>query len=375
MIGESVMHKLNNEQQIADPVLVTGGAGFIGSHVVRRLVSQGHRVRVFELHHVRTNHLPRQRVEIFRGDLRRFDDIATAMVGCPTVLHLAADPNLWHTNPHHFEDVNHHGTCNVLRAAIATRASRIVHVSTESILSDPNPEAVISEDAPLDLASTLGAYCESKMKAELAAQDAANNGLPVVIASPSVPVGPGDHHRGPMTRLIEQVIQGRLGSFYLPGPLNLIDVRDAAEGICRAAALGRTGQRYLLTGENWTVRRLMTAVAEMAGRPGPRWRVPYPVALVFAALEEQWCRLVTGQMPLATVTGVRLTRRSMNFDSTATQHELGLSPRSCHRALADTVEWVAQQARPALADRPFLVPMPQPFDGQLSTQRRPQAIR
>lgn len=323
------------------PILVTGGAGFIGSHVVRILANEDCPVRVFDLPEASADHLPRHHVQVVRGDLRSADGVKRAMDGCGLVLHLAANPNLYARDPREFHEVNYEGTLNVLAAARCLRVSRVVHVSTESILTSRDRKHSIDEKTMPAPGEMIGPYCRSKFEAELAAFEAAKSGMNVVVVSPTVPVGPGDRRRGPLSRMICQFAQGKIKAC-LEGQINIIDVRDAAAGIVAAAQRGEPGRRYLLAGENWSVSELFYALAAITGQTAPNWRVPYGAALGFAWLEEKYCRHVSGGTPMASVTGVRLTRRLFRFDGSATAEELGLKMRPGIEALRAAVRWFQQ---------------------------------
>ena len=224
-------------------VLVTGGAGFIGSHLVRQLVAAHHSVRVLEKPGASVAHLPQDQIEIVFADIRDGAAVARATGDCDVVLHLAANPNLWARNPDDFEQINHQGTRHVLEAARSAGARRIVHVSTESILAAARGQEMITEKTQTSLSDMIGPYCRSKWLAEQAAQEAVEAGQPVVIVRPTVAVGPGDLKLGPPSRLICDFCNGRVKA-YLDGGLNLIDVRDAAAGIWAAAEHGEIGRRY-----------------------------------------------------------------------------------------------------------------------------------
>ncbi|MHC4210213.1 MAG: NAD-dependent epimerase/dehydratase family protein [Planctomycetota bacterium] len=320
-------------------VLVTGGAGFIGSHLVEQLVAEERAVRVLEKPGAPTAHLPQDDIEIVFADIRDAQAVGQAAQGCDVVLHLAANPNLWARDPGEFEQVNHQGTRHVLAAARAAGARRTVHVSTESILAPSRSKGVITEDTRTSLEDMLGPYCRSKWLAEQAAAEAADAGDPVVIVRPSIPVGPGDRHLGPPSRMICDFCNGRVKG-HLDGDLNFIDARDVAAGIWAAAQHGEIGRRYLLVKENWTILDLLRFLSEVTGRPVPRWRVPYFVAISFARVEEFLCRHVTGKLPMATVTGVQLTQRPFRFDGHQSARDLGLSEmRCCRESIIESVRW------------------------------------
>ena len=320
--------------------IVTGGAGFIGSHLVERLVAGGERVRVVERPGAEVAHLP-QAVEVVRADIRDREATRRAVEGARFVYHLAANPNLWARDRREFDAVNHRGTVHVLDAAIAAGAERIVHASTESILTCARRTGPIAEDVAVTLADCVGPYCRSKLRAEDEALGRARDGHPVVVVNPTMPVGPGDRGLSPPTRLIRDFCRGALPA-RMDCTLNLIDVRDVSEGLALAMRQGRPGRRYLLGGENLTLLGLLEHLSALTGVPVPRRRVPYAVGLAFAFASEAWADLVTGRPPKATVTGVRLTRRTMHFDPSRSLAELGLEPRPVRDALADAVAWLRQ---------------------------------
>ena len=325
--------------------VVTGGAGFLGSHLVEILAGRGERVRVVERPGADADHLPAG-VEVVRADIRDREAVRSALRGARTVYHLAANPNLWARDRAEFDAVNHRGTVHVLDAAIEAGADQILHTSTESILTRARTrggpgDGPIAEDVRVELSDAVGPYCRSKLRAESEALARAEAGHPVWVANPTMPVGPGDRGCSPPTRLIRDFARGRLPA-RMDCTLNLIDVRDAAEGIARTLGRGRPGRRYLLGGANLTLLELLTILAEETGVPVPRWRVPYPIGLLVAVASEFWADAVTGRPPKATVTGVRLTRRTMHFDASKSLAELGLTPRPIREALADAVAWLRQ---------------------------------
>jgi dihydroflavonol-4-reductase len=323
---------------MASLVLVTGGGGFIGSHLVRRLLEQGESVRVLERPQAPVSHLPLERIELVRSDIRDRPAVERAVRGCREVYHLAANPNLWARRRGLFRQVNYLGTVNVLEAALAAGVRRLLHTSTESILTRARQTAPIAEEQQVTLRDVIGPYCRSKFLAERHALILARAGAPVVIVNPTLPVGPGDLGRSPPTQMLLDFCLGRRRE-YLDAELNLIDVRDVADGMVRAMEHGRPGRRYLLGHENLSIRAVFALLARFTGLPEPRWRVPYPVALAAAYVSEWWADVITHRCPAATVTGVKLTRRLMHFDARRSLAELGLRPRPVAESLADAVAW------------------------------------
>jgi dihydroflavonol-4-reductase len=322
----------------ADPVLVTGGAGFIGSHLVRLLLARGETVRVLERPGAPVEHLPRDRVELLRGDIRDRAAVAGAVRGCRAVYHLAANPNLWTRPRGQFRQVNYLGTVNVLDAAVAAGAERVLHTSTESILTRARQTGPIAEDQRVSLADVIGPYCRSKYLAERHAFRLAGRGAPVVLVNPTLPVGPGDLGRSPPTQMMLDFCRGRRHE-YLDAELNLIDVRDVAEGMVRAVERGVPGRRYLLGHENLSIRQVFAYLAQLTGLREPHRRVPYVVALAAAYASEFAADVFTHRCPAATVTGVKLTRRTMHFDPRRSLDDLGLRPRPVRESLAEAVAW------------------------------------
>ncbi|HEV3258590.1 MAG TPA: SDR family oxidoreductase [Gemmataceae bacterium] len=320
------------------PILVTGGAGFIGSHLVRQLLDRGEPVRVLERPGVSVQHLPLERLDLVWADIRDRSAVERSVRGCREVYHLAANPQLWTQRRGTFRQVNYLGAVHVLEAALQAGARRILHTSTESILTRARQTTDIAEDQVVTTRDEIGPYCRSKLLAECHAFRLARAGAPVVIVNPTLPVGPGDWGRSPPTQLLLDFCRGQRRE-YLDADLNLIDVRDVADGMVRAMERGRPGRRYLLGHENLSVRELFVMLARLTGLPGPRWRIPYPLALAAAYVSEWVADVITHRPPAATVTGVKLTRRRMHFDAGHSLHELGLRPRPVLQSLTDTVAW------------------------------------
>jgi dihydroflavonol-4-reductase len=323
--------------------LVTGGGGFVGSHLVQQLVAGGEPVRVLEHPAAEVSHLPLQRIELVQADIRDSGAMRNLMRGCDRVYHLAADPNLWRRNRREFDEINHIGSLNVMRAALDSGVSRVLYVSTESILTSDEFKGGAVESVRFREEDMIGPYCLSKFRAEYAAFQLAEAGAPVVVCSPTLPIGPGDRNQTPPTRLSVDFCQGKIPA-YLDCKLNLIDVRDVALGLVRAMQQGRPGIRYLLAGHNYRLIEWLQILGSIVNRPAPRWTIPYPVAVGIAWFNELWADHISHCMPMATVTGVRLTKRTMHFDPSKTFADLGLkAPRPIEESARDAVQWYRQQ--------------------------------
>ena len=321
---------------------MTGGGGFIGSHLVHRLVAEGERVRVLESPRAAVDHLPLRDIELFRGDIRHPDEVRAAVRDCRQVYHLAANPNLWTKVPGDFDAVNHQGTRNVLHEALRAGAERVLYTSTESILVGTHANGQTVEQIRLGDKKMIGPYCRSKLQGEEEAFRLADAGAPVVVVCPTLPVGPGDHHLTPPSRMTLAFCRGKLPA-YLDCEFNMVDVRDVATGMCAAMRVGQPGVRYLLGGQKLRLIEWLEIVGNLIGRKAPRFEVPYPVALLTAYGSEWIANHVTGRMPLATVTGVKLTRYSMHFEAERSRRELGLTSRAIEESARDAIAWFRQK--------------------------------
>jgi len=331
------LRKQENKRTMST-ILITGGAGFIGAHLVELLVACGESVRVLDRPHAPVDHLPLYKIDLVFADIRDRGAVRSAVRGCKEVYHLAANPQLWTRRRGHFHQVNYLGTVNVLEEALAAGAARVLHTSTESILTRARQTAPIAEDQTISPSDVIGPYCLSKFRAEQHAFRLARSGAPILIVNPTLPVGPGDWGRSPPTQMMLDFCKGKR-SAYLDADLNMIDVRDVALGMTLAMEKGVPGRRYLLGAENWSIRSVFDFLAKLTGLPEPRWRVPYPVALAAAYVSEMAAYLVTHQIPAATITGVKLTRRRMQFDSARSLAAIGLTPRPVAESIREAVKW------------------------------------
>ena len=304
---------------------------------MRALLSRGDRVRVLARENADLSGLVGLTVDLARGDLRYFDSVARAVSGCDEVYHVAADYRLWLTDPAPMYATNVEGTRYVIRAATGAGVSRIVHTSTVGALGIPHG-GVGREDTPSSLADMPGHYKRSKYMAEQAAVEAARAGAPVVIVNPSTPIGALDFKPTPTGRIIADFLNRRMPAYVDTG-LNIVDVEDVARGHLLAAEHGRIGEKYILGGENLTLKQFLERLALMSGLSAPKVRIPYAVALGFALGAEAVARTVTRRAPRASLTEVRMARKRMFFDSSKARTELGYSPGPIDAAIAAAIEF------------------------------------
>lgn len=319
-------------------VLVTGGSGFIGQHLVGTLVASGRQTRVLD---VRPPGRAVANAQYIKGSVLDRKLVDQALEGVDEVYHLAGLPGMWVARKDDFLAVNCRGTEVVISAARKRGVARFVHCSTESILfrSSPAGETDV-EDTLLTADDMPGPYTRSKLLAERLAMEAAASGFPVVIGSPTMPIGPHDHNLTPPTAMIRRFL-GKRFQFYLDFVVNLVDVRDVAAGLILAMEHGKVGHRYILGGESISLKKLLQYVAEISGRNSLRVPVPGQLAEVTAAIMEFMADHVTRAPPSATPEAVRIALRSTALSTERARRELGYAPRPIESALRETIAYLA----------------------------------
>ena len=315
------------------PALVTGASGFLGWHVARVLLERGHAVRAL----VRAgSKVPELDVETVTGDLRDPDSLERAVAGCGLVFHVAADYRLWAKDPRELYRSNVDGTHYVLEAARAAGVERIVYTSTVGCIGIPRG-GIGDEETPVILKDMAGDYKRSKFMAEAVALEYARDGLPVVIVNPTAPIGDHDFKPTPTGKIVVDFLKGAMPAFIDTG-LNVVDVRDTAEGHLLACERGRIGERYILGSENLTLAAILQKLANITRRRAPTVRLPYAVAYCAGACSTAWARL-TGVPPRVPLNGVRMAKKKMWVSHEKARKELGFNPGPADVALARAVEW------------------------------------
>ncbi|HEX4441824.1 MAG TPA: hopanoid-associated sugar epimerase [Thermoanaerobaculia bacterium] len=317
--------------------LVTGGTGFVGSHVVRALLARGESVRCLARPGGRRDNLSGLAVEIVDGDLTDPASLARAAKGASAVYHVAADYRLWTRDHRELYAANAGGTDNVLRAAADAGASRIVYTSSVAALGLTPDGSPANETTPVDRRRIIGHYKKSKHDAERVALDWAGRGLPVVIVNPSTPIGERDIKPTPTGQLVVDFLNRRMPAYVDTG-LNLIDVRDVAAGHLLAAERGRPGEKYILGNRNMSLKEILDTLAALTGIRAPRTRLPHWIPLAFSACDTAVSR-VTGRPPRASFESVRMSTHRMFFDASRAVRELGLPQTPVEDALSRAVEW------------------------------------
>jgi dihydroflavonol-4-reductase len=302
--------------------LVTGAAGFIGRHVVAELAAAGWEVRAYD----------RRAQGDAGGDILDRDALLRAMSGCDAVFHLAAIYSYSRAQAGAMHTVNVEGTRAVLDAAARAGVRRVVHTSSCATCGPVAGRAATEADSPPSWELAVP-YKRTKLEAERLALAAARDGLDVVVVNPTTPVGPGDRGPTPTGKMVADVARGRARAYLRGGALNVVAVQDAAAGHVRAFEHGRRGERYLLGGENLSLREVFATVARAAGRPAPRIGVPWAVAYAAARAGDAALRAVGREPSLLVVDEVRLARLPMAFDDAKARRELGHTSRPAREAL------------------------------------------
>lgn len=318
--------------------LVTGGAGFVGKHLVSALRSRGERVRSFDLA------APVQ-LDDMQGSITDPAAVRLAMEGVSSVFHLAGNAQLWAKDEKVFDRVNREGTQIMLAAAEETGVSRFVHCSSlTTLVGRSTPVGASSADETVRLVGDdmLGPYPRSKIEAEFAVEAAAARGLNAVIAMPTEPLGAGDDSITPPTQMILDFANGKTPA-YIDCILNFVPVQSLAEGLIAVRDRGRKAERYLLGGENVAMKDLLVMVGDLTGREMPKVKMPYWVALAAGAVDTKLVSALSGKPPKAPLTGVRLAGRQVSFSSRKAETELGWRAGDVGTALREMLEWARQR--------------------------------
>ena len=318
------------------PTLVTGAAGFLGSHVARQLVARGEAVRVLLRPSSQNRAIADLPLEYVTGDLRDTDSLDRALKGITHVFHVAADYRLWAKDSKDIYDSNVGGTKNILAASKRAGVEQFVYTSTVATIAVDRPSQP-NESTDAKLEEMIGHYKRSKWMAEREALNAAKEGLPVIVAMPTTPVGPWDWKPTPTGKLIVDFLNGKMPGYVDTG-LNFVGVEECAAGHLLVAEKGKVGQRYLLGGENLTLKQMLDALSKITGLPSPSLKISHGVALGVAYASTIFSRLL-GKEPGIPVEGVKIAQHKMFVDCARSQRELGFTAGPVAAALERAVRW------------------------------------
>jgi len=317
---------------------VTGATGFLGSHVARVLADQGADLRLLVRSTSNLRNLEGLKAETASGDLRDAGSIEKAMSGCDTVFHVAADYRLWVRDSEEMYRSNVDGTRAILEAARKNGVRRVVHTSSVATMGFTENGHPADEDSPVSLADMIGHYKRSKFMAEQIALEAGRSGLHVVTVNPTTPVGEQDVKPTPTGRIVLDFLKRKFPAYVETG-LNLVDVRECARGHVAALEKGKSGERYILGGEDLTLKQILDKLAEITGLPSPTVKLPYVFAFAAGIVDEAITGRLLHREPRATVDTVRMGKKKMFASSGKAERELGWKIVPVEDALRRAVEW------------------------------------
>jgi dihydroflavonol-4-reductase len=317
---------------------VTGATGFVGSHVARALTEQGADLRLLVRPTSPTANIEGLRGDRVVGDLCDLESLKYAMAGCDVVFHVAADYRLWARDPREMYRSNVEGTRNVIQAAQLASVRRVVYTSSVSTMGFTRNGHLAHEDSPVNLREMIGHYKKSKFQAESLALEAGRNGAAVIVVNPTTPVGERDIKPTPTGRIIVDFLKRRFPAYVDTG-LNLVDVKECARGHLTAMEKGKPGERYVLGGENLSLKQILDKLAAITGLPSPRVKLPYALALATGVVDTAIRGVLLRREPRVTIDAARMGRKKMFVSSAKAERELGWQIVPVDNALRRAVEW------------------------------------
>jgi dihydroflavonol-4-reductase len=317
---------------------ITGATGFLGSHIAQALSEQGADLRLLVRSTSNLKNLEGLKAETATGDLRDPVSLEKAMAGCEVVFHVAADYRLWLRDPEEMYRSNVEGTRAILQAARKNAVRCVVYTSSVATMGFTGSGRPADEDSPVSIADMIGHYKRSKFMAEQVALEAGRTGMRVVTVNPTTPVGEQDVKPTPTGRIVVDFLKRKFPAYVETG-LNLVDVRECARGHVAAMEKGRSGERYILGGENLTLKQILDKLGAISGLPSPKVKLPYFVAYLAGAVDQTVSGSLLGREPRATVETVRMGKKKMWASSTKAERELGWKTLPADAALRRAMEW------------------------------------
>jgi dihydroflavonol-4-reductase len=319
-------------------VFVTGSTGFVGHHVAKALNADGAELRLLVRKTSNLKNLEGIAGDTVVGDLAEPQSLKSAMAGVDALVHVAADYRLWIPDPAAMYKANVDGTRELLRLAREAGVKRVVYTSSVATMHFRTDGIVINEDTPVSIADMVGHYKRSKFMAEQEAISAAQQGQQVIILNPTTPIGPNDRKPTPTGRIIVDFLNGKFPA-YMDTGLNLVDVSEVARAHVLALTKGAPRRRYILGGENLTLKQILDKMSAITGIPSPTVKIPFAVAATYAFFEELITGRIRGREPRATLEEVRMGRKKMYASSARAQQELGFRIAPVYPAMRAAIEW------------------------------------
>jgi dihydroflavonol-4-reductase len=313
---------------------ITGSTGFVGSHVARVLAEAGADLRLLVRSTSRTDNIDALHAERVIGDLREPGFLKKAMSGCEVVFHVAADYRLWCRDPKEMYHSNVEGTRALIEAAAEAGVRRVVYTSSVATMGFMGDGRLADESSPVSLADKIGPYQRSKFMAEQIALQAPH----VIVVNPTTPIGEQDIKPTPTGQIVVDFLRRKFPAYVDTG-LNLVDVVECARGHVQALEKGKPGERYILGGENLTLKQILDKLEAITGLPAPTMRVPYAVALCAGVVDTVVTGYLLGREPRAPLNAVREARRKMFVTSSKAERDLGFKVLPADNALSRAVDW------------------------------------
>ncbi len=319
-------------------VFLTGATGFVGHHVAKALAAEGADLRLLVRKSSNLKNLEGISGDTVVGDLLRPESFAPAIAGCDAIMHVAADYRLWIRDPDTMYRANVDGTRDLLRLAREAKIPRVVYTSSVATMHFRSDGIVINEDTPVSIKDMVGHYKRSKFLAEQQAIAAAQDGQQVIILNPTTPIGPNDAKPTPTGRIFVDFLNCKFPAYVDTG-LNLVDVAEVARTHVAALTTGTSGRRYILGGENLTLKQILDKMSAITGIPSPKTKIPFAVAATYAFFEEIITGRIRGKEPRATLEEVRMGRKKMFASSARAQQELGFRIVPVYPAMRAAIDW------------------------------------
>src|ERR1051325_5210892 len=317
---------------------ITGATGFVGAHVARTLAAEGAELRLLVRPTSRMENIAELRAEVVTGDLREPESLRKAMQGCEFVFHVAADYRLWVRDPQEMYKANVEGTRAIIGAARESGARRVVYTSSVATMGFTKEGHMATEDSPVSIQDMVGHYKRSKFMAEEIALEAGRKGANVVVVNPTTPIGEYDIKPTPTGRIVVDFLKRKFPAYVDTG-LNLADVKEVARGHLLAMEKAQPGQRYILGGENLTLKQILDKLSALTGLPAPTMKVPHAVAMGFAVFDQFITGTIRGKEPRATIDAVKMGRKKMFASSAKAERELGYQVLPVEDALRRAIDW------------------------------------
>lgn len=327
-------------------ILLTGASGFVGYHVAKLLTSAGNEddisLRLLIREESNASYLASLGAEFFYADIRDPDAVREAMRGCAIVYHVAADYRLWLKDPEEMYDINVEGTKNIMNSALSEKVQKVIYTSTVGVLLYSKDKISHNEKDMGTIKDMVGHYKRSKFLAQIEVEKFIKKGLPVVIVYPSTPIGPVDNKPTPTGKIITDFLNGKMPC-YLDTGLNFVHVKDVAWGHILATKYGKIGEKYILGNKNMTLKDFLALLAKTGNKKAPKIRLPYYPVLMASYVNEALSSWITKKPPLIPLSGVKMAKKFMYFDSKKAVEELKMPQTPIENAIEEAVAWFIEK--------------------------------